>query len=445
MYQDKEELYQEKDDELSKANREIDHLNLELRNLHEKWDQQHELQKDHVEKAIRVKMDLFMEEQEQGAQAERDALAAEHQDEITKLKHAHEKQIHDLESALSSSKTKAQQQQAKATQQYEDMTSRYQSSQDQIKQLESRVVELEQDLAKTKDANSINDLEQQLRTSQHTADTLERRFRQEMQQTQKDHDDTAQAWLEKHQRSQFELDRLQQSLAEAEQRHQTDMDNLEILYKNQLTGLAATTTEQREAQQLHIDALELKIDELQTSLEDATTRLEQHAASLKASHSSHSRSGVQNDPVLQNERIAELERLLSTQREREQDAKHQWEQLVHGLEQQLQDMKAQQERQLQLQSQPAPSSEETSLSEQHHSQLLVDIAKQHQREIKLLHDQYQQLVDIKDKELEAYAFRVTSLGIARRNDLETCRSEADKQVHTLEEKVEGYEYLSLMI
>jgi hypothetical protein len=70
---------------------------------------------------------------------------------------------------------------------------------------------------------------------------------------------------------------------------------------------------------------------------------------------------------------------------------------------------------------------------------LIYVAQQHKKEVQLLHDQYQQLVDLKDQELEAYAYRVKALHLARQKDLDSCRSESADRMHHLEQQIEGYE------
>ncbi|KAI8076365.1 uncharacterized protein BX664DRAFT_344469 [Halteromyces radiatus] len=67
------------------------------------------------------------------------------------------------------------------------------------------------------------------------------------------------------------------------------------------------------------------------------------------------------------------------------------------------------------------------------------LAQQHKKELEFLHNQYQQAVDIKDQELEAYSYRVTGLIVNRQKDLESCRVKADDRIHALEHQIEGYQ------
>lgn len=64
------------------------------------------------------------------------------------------------------------------------------------------------------------------------------------------------------------------------------------------------------------------------------------------------------------------------------------------------------------------------------------MAEQHSKEIKLLHQQYQKQADMKDKDLEQYAYRVKALTTAKQKEMDMLRKETmEKMEHT----VEGYE------
>ncbi|KAI8071658.1 hypothetical protein BC940DRAFT_330880 [Gongronella butleri] len=439
----------------SKSNEELAALKQKVAEQQNELELQKKEQQVLLEKTVQERMDLFIEEQEQGAVADREALEAEHKDQMAKIALAHDKQVHELKSQFASVEAKAQQQQMSMLQQLQAMSSKHddavsalQNVQKERDTLSARVHELEAAVAQAKDGNRVHELEVQLAASQQTNEVLERRFRSEMQQTRKDHDDTAQSWLEKHQRSQFELDRLQQSLAEAENRHNEEFEALEAKYKADADAQKQEAMEQRDLQQQLVDSLEQQVDELHSRLEEATERLEQHAANLKPSLSLHSSNSARTTtpPAVEQhlqDRINDLERANAELRERELEM----QQKIDAQEQLNQQLRQEQQHQLSKSTDATPSSEYTSSSlemdahmlSSEYEQQLVDIARQHQRELQLLHDQYQQLLDTKDKDLEAYAFRVTSLGITKRNDLEACRLESTNKINALEQNIEGYE------
>lgn len=56
-----------------------------------------------------------------------------------------------------------------------------------------------------------------------------------------------------------------------------------------------------------------------------------------------------------------------------------------------------------------------------------------------MHEQYQKVVDNKDKELEDYAYRVKALAATKQKELEVTRAEAKEKIVNLEHRIEGYE------
>lgn len=56
-----------------------------------------------------------------------------------------------------------------------------------------------------------------------------------------------------------------------------------------------------------------------------------------------------------------------------------------------------------------------------------------------MHEQYQKVVDNKDKDLEDYAYRVKALAATKKKELEMTRAEAKEKMSNLEHRIEGYE------
>ncbi|ORZ15361.1 hypothetical protein BCR42DRAFT_52376 [Absidia repens] len=64
---------------------------------------------------------------------------------------------------------------------------------------------------------------------------------------------------------------------------------------------------------------------------------------------------------------------------------------------------------------------------------------QHKNELELLYNQYQQLIDVKDQELEDYGSRVQTLTSEQKKALESCRMELGDRISLLEAQVNDYE------
>ncbi|CAO3593006.1 unnamed protein product [Absidia cylindrospora] len=64
---------------------------------------------------------------------------------------------------------------------------------------------------------------------------------------------------------------------------------------------------------------------------------------------------------------------------------------------------------------------------------------QHKNELELLYNQYQQLMDIKDQELEEYGSRVQTLTLEQKKALESCRIELGDRIILLENQANNYE------
>jgi hypothetical protein len=66
------------------------------------------------------------------------------------------------------------------------------------------------------------------------------------------------------------------------------------------------------------------------------------------------------------------------------------------------------------------------------------LVQQHKNELQLLYRQYQQSLETKDRDLEAYAYRLESLKVAQQRELASCQSEAKHRIRLLGCQMEGY-------
>ncbi|CAO3593513.1 unnamed protein product [Absidia cylindrospora] len=480
---------------LKKANEHIDSLQKQVEEMQTQKDTfEKEKLKLKLELVSKDNLDQVLEEQAKQAQAQVEALMSEHQQETEKLALEHDRQLNDLKTSMEAT----QQNYETMRQDYDTLqsehttlTEQHQTMQAERDTFSQKAADMEAMLASSKEAHHVRDLEQQLATARQATEALERRFRDEMQQTQNDHDDTAQTWLVTHQRMQNELDRLQQEMAESEQHHALALQQAHDQHagnQQDADDRFAQLNDDRDAQAQHIDALETQIEALQTRLEEATLRLEHHAAAtatMKPSLSNHDAASCQLKRADLEHQLEDCKRQLEEKggdttshescQQKHADLEHQLDDYKRQLEQvrldttshescqqkyaelehQLETTMAQHKQYVEEQQQAATSSNDTQnqqaldqqrqQDEEKSKAKLIDVAQQHKKEVQLLHDQYQQLVDLKDHELEAYAYRVKALHLARQKDLDSCRSESADQMHHLEHQIEGYEYLSLMI
>ncbi|ORY99728.1 hypothetical protein BCR42DRAFT_203010 [Absidia repens] len=483
------------------ANEHIDSLQKQLEEMQTQKDtfENEKLElKAQLEQISKDNLDQVLEEHAKQAQAQVEALMAEHQQETEKLTLEHDQQLNDLKASMEATQQtyEAMRQDYDTLQtQHTMLTEQHQTMQTERDTFSQKAADMEAMLASSKEAHHVRDLEQQLATARQATEALERRFRDEMQQTQNDHDDTAQTWLATHQRTQNELDRLQQEIAESEQRHVLALQQAHDQHaghQQDADDRFAQLNDDRDAQAQHIDALETQIEALQTRLEEATLRLEHHAAAtatMKPSLSNHDAASCQQKRADLENQLEDCKRQLEEKgdgttshescQQKHAELEHQVEdykrqlevvrvdsttttttttshescqqkytELEHQLESTMAQHKQYVEEQQQQQQQAATSSDDTQKQaldqqrqqdEEKSKAKLIDVAQQHKKEVQLLHDQYQQLVDIKDQELEAYAYRVKALHLARQKDLDSCRSESADRMHHLEQQIEGYE------
>lgn len=56
-----------------------------------------------------------------------------------------------------------------------------------------------------------------------------------------------------------------------------------------------------------------------------------------------------------------------------------------------------------------------------------------------MHEQYQKVVNVKDRELEDNAYRIKALASVKQNELTFMRKTTNEKIERLEQEIEGYE------
>ena len=56
-----------------------------------------------------------------------------------------------------------------------------------------------------------------------------------------------------------------------------------------------------------------------------------------------------------------------------------------------------------------------------------------------MHEQYQKVVNVKDRELEDNAYRIKALASVKQNELSFMRKSTNDKIEKLEQEIEGYE------
>lgn len=56
-----------------------------------------------------------------------------------------------------------------------------------------------------------------------------------------------------------------------------------------------------------------------------------------------------------------------------------------------------------------------------------------------MHEQYQKVVNVKDRELEDNAYRIKALASVKQNELTFMRKSTNEKIERLEQEIEGYE------
>lgn len=305
-------------------------------------------------------------------------------------------------------------------------------------------------------------LEEFKRQSKHTTEALEKRYREEIRQLQNGSDDTAQAWLEKTRSTQQKLDQLHDQIQTQDQAHAQVIDALKLAHAQEIDQLNETCENketQIEEQSSQIEDLLYQVETLQNSLEAATVRLEHTAKSTPTTSSN--RDDINNSTAshapIKNIHQECLDRLDAKQKELE-DLKSRLAEIKETHETQMNRMAQEKANALQelrkkvtsleqkLAAATPPSSPtrpdasnntvgNSVLSEER----LIRIAEQHRKELKTMHEQYQIVVDTKDRELEDYAYRVKALVAAKQKDIEKLQTETNNTIDKYERDIEGYE------
>ncbi|KAL9546566.1 hypothetical protein MBANPS3_006601 [Mucor bainieri] len=305
-------------------------------------------------------------------------------------------------------------------------------------------------------------LEELKRQSQHTTESLEKRYREEIRQLQNGSDDTAQAWLEKTRSAQQELDQLHDQIQHKGQLHAQAMDALKQAHAqemDQLSEACENKETQIEEQSSQIEDLLYQVETLQNSLEAATVRLEHTAKSTPTTSSN--RDDI-NDAATPHQPIKNihqdcLDRLEVKQKELE-DLKSRLAEVKETHETQMNRMAQEKANALQelrkkvtsLEQKLAATTPPSSPTRPNstaaivgngvlNEERLIRIAEQHRQELKTMHEQYQIVVDAKDRELEDYAYRVKALVAAKQKDIEKLQTETNHTIDKYERDIEGYE------
>lgn len=304
-------------------------------------------------------------------------------------------------------------------------------------------------------------LEELKRQSQHATEALEKRYREEIRQLQNGSDDTAQAWLEKTRSAQQELDQLHDQIHNKDQLHAHAMDALKQAHAqemDQLSEACENKETQIEEQSSQIEDLLYQVETLQNSLEAATVRLEHTAKSTPTTSSN--RDDI-NDAATPHQPIKNihqecLNRLEAKQKELE-DLKSRLAEIKETHENQMNRMAQEKANALQelrkkvtsLEQKLAATTPPSSPTRPNstvvvgngvlNEERLIRIAEQHRQELKTMHQQYQTVVDAKDRELEDYAYRVKALVAAKQKDIEKLQVETNNTIDKYERDIEGYE------
>lgn len=75
----------------------------------------------------------------------------------------------------------------------------------------------------------------------------------------------------------------------------------------------------------------------------------------------------------------------------------------------------------------------------------MQAAEQHKKELQVLHQQYQKMVDLKEHELEEYAYRVKTITAGKMKEMEEVRAEHREKIKDFEAKIEDYQVRQIRI
>ncbi|KAI7855973.1 hypothetical protein BDC45DRAFT_81897 [Circinella umbellata] len=320
----------------------------------------------------------------------------------------------------------------------------------QVKELQDRITEMEKTLDDSRNVSNLRRLERQITENQAVFDdfkrqaaqateSLERRFRDEMQQLQNGNDDTAEVWLGKNRAAQQEIDRLQASSIELKTKHAAELQNIKDSYDEQINDWSAKCEEQEnemDSQAHQIESLLTQIDDLQNSLEASTKRLERN--------SSYNKKKQLMEPSVSEEETGfhhrHCEEKLQAQKLEVEDLHRRISNLKQSNEAQLNRLGHEKARELQeLRKEMQQVQDMLDTTKQQSEERLSSIAQQHKKEIHVMHEQYQKLVDIKDRELEDYSYRVKAIAATKQKEMDRVREESNEKISEIENHIEGYE------
>ncbi|CEP10436.1 hypothetical protein [Parasitella parasitica] len=344
-----------------------------------------------------------------------------------------------------------------------------------IKEQESIITNLKQQIQEMEDTQSnshLRKVQNELdstatalknlkRQSQHTTEALEKRYREEIRILQNGSDDTAQAWLEKTKSTQQQLDQLHDEIQRRDQAHAQVIDALKQTHAqemDQLNEACENKETQIEEQSSQIESLLYQVEALQNSLEAATVRLEHTAKSSPTSSSNKddiNDSTTPHDPIknihqeclirLDNKQ-KELEDLKLRMAEIKETHETQMNRMAHEKAKALQELRkkvSSLEQKLIAATPPSsptrPNSGIVVGSGVLNEERLIRISEQHRKELRTMHEQYQFIVDTKNRELEDYAYRVKALVAAKQKDIERLQMENNKTIDKYRQYIEEYE------
>ncbi|KAI8351199.1 hypothetical protein EDC96DRAFT_448068 [Choanephora cucurbitarum] len=326
---------------------------------------------------------------------------------------------------------------------------------DQIKLMEemqtnSHVRKVQKELEDTSAA-----LEEHKRMSQQNAEALERRYREEIRQLQNGSDDTAEAWLEKTRSAQQKLDQLHDQLRLKEQEHNTAILTLKETHEAELDKLheiCENKEAQIEEQSAQIEDLSLQVENLQNSLEAATIRLE-HTAKTSPSSSSgkedinntRSQSPIKDIHQECLRRIDDKQKELDELKSRLINIKETHELQINRLGQEkaaaLKTISSL-EQKLAATTPPQSPTRPNSMIASGGAAIeerIVKVAEQHRKEVRTMQNQYQMLVDAKDREIEDFAYRIKALVAAKQKAIERLQDDNKVSSDRYERELQDYE------
>ncbi|KAI7907377.1 uncharacterized protein BX663DRAFT_495711 [Cokeromyces recurvatus] len=433
-----------------------------------------ELFKKQIENELFESHQIELKNQERKFKALRIELDSDYEQKIQNMKLEHERQQEQLKKDHEMALLTQKKEQKLSYEQDQSTLSKLQKQIDVLEesQTNSHVRKLQNELSTT-----IAALEELKHQFHQQIETIERRHREEIRQLQTGNDDTAQAWLEKTKSTQQELDQLHDKLYNKEEQYRHAINELKITHEKELIRLnevCETKESQLEEQSRQIENLFYQVETLQNSLEAATVRLEQHTSTKRSSSSqtvSSNRDDTENDHErldlsnnLNNDHQVCQNRLEAKQKEIDDlrvhlaEIKETHEAQINRLGQdkvnalqELQKKIGKLEQKLAINTTP-PHSPTRPLNINRHQEStnhlheneeeqkrLIKIAEQHRKEIKMMHDQYQIIVNTKNRELEDYAYRIKALVAAKQKEMEKLQIETNHTIDRYEKDIEGYE------